>query len=64
MNHDTPGHTVEYIGPPGQTSPVFGPLTPGALYQCTDEKLRRVLIDDNATHWRLPKKTTTTKEAG
>lgn len=56
MDHDKPGHTVTYIGPPGQTSPVFGPLTPGAVYPCTDEALLRVLVNDNATHWRRPEK--------
>jgi len=46
--------TVEYVGPEGQESPVFGSLSPGRVYPCPDPKLLECLVTDNATHWRLP----------
>ena len=46
--------TLEWIGPAGQDSPVFGVLEPGERYQCADGEFAAYLCRQHPTYWRLP----------
>jgi len=51
---DTTTATVAltYVGPAGQTSPVFGALTPGTTYQTADADFAAYLATTHPDYWR------------
>ena len=44
--------TLQWVGPPGQESELFGPLVAGQRYQCAPD-LARYLSDTHPEYWRL-----------
>lgn len=44
---------IEYLGPIGQESPLFGPLVAGERYQC-DAELAAYLVRQHPDYWRRP----------
>lgn len=45
--------TLRYVGPPGQTSPVFGVLVPEQLYPTADADLAVYLATKHPDYWNL-----------
>lgn len=44
--------TLRYVGPPGQTSPVFGALEPGRTYTTADATFAAYLVAKHPEYWQ------------
>ncbi|MDP2319565.1 MAG: hypothetical protein Q8O42_09545 [Acidobacteriota bacterium] len=44
---------LRYVGPAGQTSPVFGALEPGKLYTTADATFAAYLAEKHPDYWQL-----------
>lgn len=45
--------SLRYVGPSGQTSPVFGALEPGRLYTTADATFAAYLAAKHPDYWQL-----------
>jgi hypothetical protein len=45
--------SLVYVGPPGQTSPVFGDLEPGRTYTTADATFAAYLAAKHPEYWQL-----------
>lgn len=45
--------SLTYVGPAGQTSPVFGVLEPGKLYTTADATFAAYLAEKHPDYWQL-----------
>jgi hypothetical protein len=48
--------TLRYVGPSGQTSPVFGELEPGRTYTTADATFAAYLAEKHPDYWQLAAK--------
>lgn len=48
-----PSATLRYVGPSGQTSPVFGDLEPGRTYTTADATFAAYLAEKHPDYWQL-----------
>lgn len=48
--------TLTFVGPPGQTSPVFGELVPGRTYTTADASFAAYLAETHPEYWQLAAK--------
>lgn len=51
-----PSASLRYVGPAGQTSPVFGELTPGTFYTTADATFAAYLAEKHPDYWQLAAK--------
>ena len=48
--------TLRYVGPEGQTSPVFGVLVPGRTYTTADATFAAYLVAKHPEYWQAAAK--------
>jgi hypothetical protein len=44
--------SLRYVGPPGQTSPLFGALEPGRIYSTADADFAAYLVATHPDYWQ------------